>query len=142
MILSPPAVMPDLIRHPLALRSIQRRQTQQHGSIFPERIILLDERDLPLPSPSFDLLLKRDRDGKIGLMFEPHQPLDPVSPRKTIEYAGAMLMDTLDQMPCDTNIQGSMPTACKDVDTGLVRHDDYMKRQWMPDQVRHDANLG
>ncbi len=73
-------------------------------------------------------------------MFEPDQPVDAILFGKAVDDAGTMLMDSFYQMAGDTDIQGAMSSARKDIDAWLVGHDASMKSEWMPDQVRHDAN--
>lgn len=75
-------------------------------------------------------------------MLEPDQATDPMAAGKTSDYAGAMLVDPLDQMTRYTDIQCAMTTTGENIDTWLVRHDCTESAKWMPDQIRHDGNLG
>jgi hypothetical protein len=74
-------------------------------------------------------------------MFEPDEAMNRMTSGKAINQGRAMLMNALDQISRYADIQRSVPTARQYVNAWLIGHDEDMKRQWMPDQVRHDGYL-
>ena len=110
----------DESQHPFSLG--QRRRAQHDGTIFPEWIILFDQRDLPAASPAFQSLFPHDGGVHRFGHFIMDQSFHPVTGREAGDSAGAMLMQPRHQVGCDADIDCAMTPAGKDIDAWLTVH--------------------
>lgn len=78
---------------------------QRNGAVFPERIILLDQRHLPSPSPILQLLFTSDRGVHVIEHLEVDEAPHAVLRREALEGSGPMLMDAGDEIGRDADIK-------------------------------------
>ena len=97
----------------------QRRQPQFLGQIAPIGVRRLDQFDLPLPLPIFDLLFARDRGVHRPGGFEPDERFDAVTFCEAVEAAVAVLADALDQVRGDAGVERAVARAGHDIGAGL-----------------------
>ena len=70
---------PELVSGSIAPPALKHRgKTKAHPKVFPVRVGLLNQVDLPLSVPVLELLFARDRGGHVAVHFKPDQPLDVV----------------------------------------------------------------
>src|SRR5687768_8894327 len=87
--------------------------------IHPLRIQRLDQRDLPLPRPGFDLLLALDRGGHLTVKLIPNEQLASV-PRGEPDRAVLVLPNSRREIRGDTRVKRAIAPVRHDVDRRLL----------------------
>ena len=103
---------------PAARMSSVSRETSDEKScveIPPVRVLLLNQSDLPIPSPLFDCLLTGNCVGRIVISFEPHQPVDGVPSGRARNCARFVLVHATHKSVRNAKIERS-PAAGKVID--------------------------
>src|SRR6185295_11111881 len=107
------------------------RETEFNGTVLPERVFLLDQRDLPIPLPSFKLLLACDRRRHALGHLEMDEPVDVIALCKTPHGFGSMLVHSRGQIGRHADVERSVAAARQNVDARLPVHLARMPRSWM-----------
>ena len=87
--------------------------------IIPVRIGPLDQVQLPFTPPLLDALLARDGGIHRAVLLEPDQLGDAVLLAETVDEMFAVLPDALNQVAGDTEVEGAVSSAGKEVHGGL-----------------------
>src|SRR4051794_35368090 len=88
--------------------------------VFPLRIHLLDEPDLPSAVPLLESLLPLDRLVHAVVHLEVHERMHAVLLGKSVHAAVAMRFDTLGEIARDADVERSVRFTGEDVDDGLL----------------------
>ena len=89
----------------------QRWESQAQSQIDPAGIVLLDQIDLPVAMPAFQLLLACDCRDHIFEHLEAYQLLGPIFLGEAIHCAGPVLMDAGHQVGGYPDIDRTVPPA-------------------------------
>jgi hypothetical protein len=84
--------------------------------VRPMRIVFLYQSDLPIASPSLELLLKADRLGHFAKATEEDEPVNAVGCRKALRTLRLVLSYATLKAVGDANVKGSKLLAGQDVD--------------------------
>jgi hypothetical protein len=98
-------------------------QSPFNPQIPPLRVILLDQVDLPLPVPSLQLLLARNRVGHPVKRFGVHQADRAIIRRKTWRRSRAVLVQSRCEVRCHADVKRSAFLAGEDIGAGLPHMD-------------------
>ncbi len=117
-----------------------RRQAQPGGQIVPVGVLALDQVDLPLPVPAFELLLSRDGRNHIAEHFISDEAMDGISAGESLDCSIPVLPQPRDQIAGDADIECTVWLAGEDIDArvALNRHDAERGEEWTPKQVQGD----
>jgi hypothetical protein len=102
----------------------------QIGQIAPLEIVFLDELDLPIPVPLFQLLLALDGILCSLVRLDVDKPINAVFAGKFRTAASPVLFESASQAVRDADIQRAVPPARQDVH--IVRHDNGPLWSWVP----------
>ena len=86
------------------------------------RVFALDRVDLPLPRPFFHGFSALDGLVDGGKLLVPHQKMDFVFPREGRAFTSAMLFDPDDDVVGDTDVEGAVFLAGKELDEIAGHH--------------------
>jgi hypothetical protein len=115
----------------------QRRQTQAYGQVGPMRVKLVDQVDLPLPPPVFQLLFAVDRWLHLAKQLKMHKPINRIPGGEAGHHPIAMLPNARNQVRGHTNVERAIGLARKDVDAGLFIR--CVAAKWTLKQVQGDG---
>ncbi len=90
--------------------------------VLPRRVVLLNQRQLPPPSPFFDGLLRGD--GSLHALVEliPDQLVNPVATGETDSQVIPVFPNPLDQVRGDADLEGPVSLAGENIDGRLSQH--------------------
>lgn len=108
------------------------------------RIVRVDQVDLPLPMPAFELLFAQDSALHVAKQLEMDEHVNPVVRREPRQGVAAVLGEAKRQVGGHADVQRSIRPACKDVDARLpfVMHAFDFAEQWVLKQVQDDGIWG
>ena len=132
---------PELVSGPiLRLTRTKRWQAQPHRQVRPMRVVFVDEVDLPLPMPAFELLFAQDCRVHVTEPFEMNEGVNTVLRSKSGNRIAAMLPDARDKIGSNPDVNRAVGLTGKDVDAGLafVSHGPEIGGQWILKQVQDD----
>ncbi len=89
---------------------------QGNGQVNPLGIVTLDQVDLPVTLPLFQVLLARDRGFDVLLGFQPHQQLNAISAREARHSVRAVFIYAPEQIGGNADVNRPMFPTCVDVD--------------------------
>ena len=117
-----------------------RRQSQSDRKIVPIGVGVLDQIDLPLPVPSFELSFTKDRAFHVAEQFVADEAMDAITASEAFDCSIAMLPDPADQIAGDTDVECPVRVAGKNIDArlALLSHGAEDAARWMLKQVQHD----
>ncbi len=118
-----------------------RLKPQANSEIMPVRVFALDEVDLPLAVPTFQLLFSRN--GRVhGVQhLISDETMDAVTLGETGQLAITMLPKSRGEIARDADIKCAVRFACENVDTrvSLQRHSTERDGRWILKQVQDDG---
>ena len=116
------------------------RKPQTDRQIMPVAVLALDQVDLPLPVPAFQLLLAQDSVLHVAEQLVANETVDPVAAGEAFDCTIAVLPKPRSQIARDADVKRAVPLASKHVDAGLaiLPHGSKDAARWMLKQVQHD----
>ena len=132
---------PELVSGPISrFTRCKRWQTQPHRQVRPVRVVLVDQIDLPLPMPTFQLLLTEDRRFHRAEQLEVNQRVDGVLRGEAGQGVVAMLPKARDEIGSNADVNRSVGLARKNVDArlALLSHAPECAARWVLKQVQDD----
>ena len=142
---------PHLLRHPeLVSGSIvpptlkHCGKTKAHPKVFPVRVGLLNQVDLPSSVPVLKLLFARDRGGHVAVHFKPDQPSDAVPLCKSRHGTFAVLPKPGHKVGRNANVERAARLAGEYVNARIsfARHQAEYAARWTLKQVQGDGAGG
>lgn len=142
-----PDLSPFSPRHPeLVSGSIfpharsKRVKAQAHRKVTPFGVFGIDEIDLPISVPVFELFFARNGEVHRAERFEMNEAVDFIAAGETFGGSLSVLPDALGQIGCDANVECAHMLAGEDVDAGFSGelHTPHIAAAWMLKQVQHD----
>src|SRR3546814_129974 len=117
-----------------------RRQTKANRQIMPVGVLTLDQIDLPLPVPAFQLFLTRYGRSHVAEHLVSDEPADAVTARVARDGVIPMLPQPGNQIAGDADVERSIGLAGEDIDARvtLELHEPEPAEKWMLRQVQHD----
>jgi len=115
-------------------------QTQPDCQIMPVGVLALDQIDLPLSVPAFELFLSRDGGAHVTEDFITDEAMDGISGGKPVDCTIPVLPQPRDQIAADADIECTVWLAGEDIDArvALNRHDTERGEEWTLKQVQGD----
>jgi hypothetical protein len=86
------------------MRESPRSSNDFLEEISPSGVLLLDHRDFPSASPSFNLLFAHYGCPYVWRRFVPNKPVDPVLLRETLDQIISVLNDAPRKIACDSGV--------------------------------------
>jgi len=132
---------PELVSGSILQRARSDRfKAEPHREVAPFRVRAVDEVDLPVAVPAFQLLFTRNGAFHVTEHFEVNEAIDIVARGEAGRATIAVLADPLHQVRRNTNVEGAVVPAGEDVDARVpfVRHGSDDAARWMLKQVQHD----
>jgi len=120
----------------------QRLESQANRQVNPIGIVVLDQRDLPRPSPRLQLLLARDGGVHVVVNLEVDQLSHPIFRSEARYGTGSTLVQPRHEVRSNTYIDRPVPPTGEDVDARPFLHLQSMPCSWMLNQVQHDDEDG
>ena len=108
-------------------------------AVGPRRIVTLDQRNLPLTPPGFQLLLASDSRLHCLGDLKVNEAIDGIPAGKSRSCAVAMFPEASDEIGGYANVQRAVTAAGEDINTRLPFHRTTMQCSWMLNQVQHDG---
>lgn len=108
---------------------------------MPIGVLALDQIDLPLPVPAFQLLLSRNGQQHFSEQFKADEMNHVVAAGEAGNLAIAMLVESANEIRGHANIQRAARPAGEDIDARLLlkRHNTERADKLMLKQVQHDV---
>ena len=121
----------------------KRQQAQPNRQIMPIGVLALDQIDLPLPMPAFQLLLAGNGAFHVAEQFVAHEAVDLVATGEAFDGFIAMMPQSANQVAGDAYVKRPMSLTGEDVNAGLAlwSHAAENAAKWMLKQVQHDESL-
>jgi hypothetical protein len=118
-----------------------RFQTQPHRQILPVRVVGIDQINLSLPMPVFQLLLAQNSRLHLAKQFVMNKAIHAIIAGKTTCMFIAMLIHALQQIRRNANVHRAVKAAGKDIDAGLFffSHMQSLTAKWTLKQVQGDG---
>ena len=136
---------PELVSGSIAPPALKHRgKTKPHPKVFPVRVGLLDQVDLPLSVPVLELLFARDRGDHVAVHFKPDQPLDVVPFCKPRIGTFAVLPKPGHKVGRNANVERAARLAGEYVNARIsfARHGAEYAARWTLKQVQGDGAGG
>src|SRR5215813_5381400 len=92
--------------------------------IIPVWIVLFDELDLPGSIPFLETFFAENRLFDAVILFEVHQPMNPILLGETLDEIHSMFIDSSHQIVCNANVQCAADSAGQNVNpiTSFITH--------------------
>ena len=118
----------------------KRRQTQPNSKVRPNRVMLVNQIDLPRPMPILQLFFAHYGALHVAKHLKMHKPVDRMFRGMAGQRPAAMLPDARDKVRRHTDVERSVKLTRKDIYARvfLVSHQRSITAKWTLKQVQGD----